>query len=294
MFDAGRASARDLRCFAAIAIADTVASSLAYTGEVHRWFLGSVVVLTGCGRFGFAVGEEPGDADMDDASPCAPVGHDEDRDGVDDACDICPHVGDGAQLDRDGDRVGDACDPNPDTTGDRIAYFNPMQARRPEWSFAGPAPTFDGEAMTVDARLANSFMFFTQLPGRGITQYGGRVLGTSAGFRQLAISAYEGPASYYCEIAGDDATARLSMTYSYDAITYTVAQSTPLQAGVANVDFVFVLDHGLSQIGCATSWPAVTPRIDTPIPSGITPAKMSLSVQRYQVRIDYVVQVRND
>ena len=43
-----------------------------------------------------------------------------------------------------------------------------------------------------------------------------------------------------------------------------------------------------------TSWPAVAPRIDTGIPSGITPAQMSLSIQRYQLRIDYVVQVRND
>ncbi len=231
---------------------------------------------------------------MVDASLCAPVGHDEDSDGLDDACDLCPHVGDGAQQDRDGDRVGDACDPNPDAIGDRIAYFNPMQARRPEWSFAGAAPTFDGEAMTIDARVDNLFMFFTQIPGRGITQYGGRVLATSAGFRQLAMSAYEGPATYYCEIAGDDTSARLSMTYSYDAVTYTVAQSTPLQPGVANVDFVLALDHGLSQIGCATSWPAVTPRIDTALPSGITPTQMSLSIQRSEIRIDYVVQLRND
>ncbi len=262
--------------------------------RVRRWFLASVVLLSACGRFGFEQRAEPSDADMADASPCAPVGHDEDGDGLDDACDLCPHVADGAQQDRDGDRVGDVCDPNPDAIGDRIAYFNSMQALRPEWSFAGPTPTFDGEAMTIDARLDNAFMFFTQLPGRGITQYGGRVLATSMGFRQLALVAFEGPALYYCEIAGDDTSARLSMTYSYDAVDFTVATSTPLQPDVANVDFVLVLDHGLSQLGCATTWPAVTPRNDTAIPAGITPTQMALSFQRYEIRIDYVVQVRND
>ncbi|MDQ3365654.1 MAG: hypothetical protein M3680_09520 [Myxococcota bacterium] len=260
------------------------------------WLLASGVLLIGCGRLGFAVHEEPVDAALDgpDAFPCAPVGHDEDGDGIDDACDVCPHVVDLAQADRDGDRVGDACDPNPDAPGDRIAYFDPMQARRPEWSFAGPPPSFDGEAMTIDARAADSFFFLAQPSGRGITQLGARVLATGPGFRQLALGAYEGPGLYYCEIAGDASSVRLSMTYSFDGVTYTVASSTPLELGVDNTDFVLVADHAPSQLGCATTWPSQPPRVDTPVPAGFAPVETSFGIQRLHVRLDYVIQIRND
>jgi hypothetical protein len=47
---------------------------------------------------------------------------DHDGDGIGDACDVCPHLAD-TGADGDGDGVGDACDPNPDTPGDRIAFF---------------------------------------------------------------------------------------------------------------------------------------------------------------------------
>jgi hypothetical protein len=75
---------------------------------IRGWSL----VLASCGRIGF----DPSDGVVTPVC-MVPVGHDEDHDGIDDACDVCPHVADGPQLDRDGDRVGDACDPDPDTGG---------------------------------------------------------------------------------------------------------------------------------------------------------------------------------
>ena len=47
--------------------------------------------------------------------------HDEDADGVTDACDDCPGIPDPMQQDGDGDGVGDACDPS--TDADQIAFF---------------------------------------------------------------------------------------------------------------------------------------------------------------------------
>ena len=52
-----------------------------------------VLLVAGCGRVAF--GDLPEDAGGDgapDALPCVPVGHDEDRDLIDDACDVCPHL----------------------------------------------------------------------------------------------------------------------------------------------------------------------------------------------------------
>ncbi|NVB81755.1 MAG: hypothetical protein HOV81_25395 [Kofleriaceae bacterium] len=74
------------------------------------------LVAAGCGRIDFA--------EVLDAS--APIGHDEDGDGIGDADDPCPHVAIGERADGDGDGVGDACDPNPTTPGDSWTVFSPL------------------------------------------------------------------------------------------------------------------------------------------------------------------------
>ncbi len=83
--------------------------------------LALVIAFAGCGRIDFgAVG---GGGTGDGGGPLCTGGHDEDGDGIPDACDVCPTVVDLDQADRDGDGVGDACDPRPDTPGDYLAVF---------------------------------------------------------------------------------------------------------------------------------------------------------------------------
>jgi hypothetical protein len=60
-----------------------------------------------------------------DRPPCDnPLGHDEDLDGFDDACDFCPFLPDEVDPDSDGDGVGDACDPTPEVACEARLRFD--------------------------------------------------------------------------------------------------------------------------------------------------------------------------
>ncbi len=68
--------------------------------------------------------------DEDAGAGCFSIGHDEDGDAFDDACDACPQRFDsqGDELEaangEQPDGVGDACDPNPTIGGDRLVFFD--------------------------------------------------------------------------------------------------------------------------------------------------------------------------
>jgi len=92
------------------------------------------VASGGCGRLAFDDrSPDAGVAPPDVLTTCG--GHDEDADGIGDACDVCPTEPDPGQADRGeidaggiADGVGDACDPRPAFGGDAIAYFDPFTA----------------------------------------------------------------------------------------------------------------------------------------------------------------------
>ncbi len=58
------------------------------------------------------------------------IGHDEDLDNIDDACDLCP-TEDVAQVDADQDGIGDACDPAPMASCEQRVLFEGFAAKPP-------------------------------------------------------------------------------------------------------------------------------------------------------------------
>jgi hypothetical protein len=80
--------------------------------------------------------------------------HDEDGDGIVDACDPCPHIA-GTDADADGDGVGDACDPQPTVPKQQLTFFDPFTSQRAEWS-AFDVVTFTGGRMIMGAGNADS------------------------------------------------------------------------------------------------------------------------------------------
>ena len=100
------------------------------------------MLCAGCGRFGFDLDLDRADGSIaHDDSPlvaCTPTGHDEDADGIDDACDVCPHIADASQADGDGDRVGDVCDPEPANPRQQIVLFDGFGTLDPAWELTGP------------------------------------------------------------------------------------------------------------------------------------------------------------
>ncbi len=78
--------------------------------------------------------------------------HDEDHDGIVDACDDCPGIADPAQEDADGDGVGDACDPSA-TSREDLAWFESFaEPSSPNaWQLASGTWTFDGESLAYSS-----------------------------------------------------------------------------------------------------------------------------------------------
>ena len=234
---------------------------------------------------------------MIDARACAaPVGHDEDADGVDDACDNCPHVANVDQADTDGDGVGDVCDPHPAHAIDKIAFFDPFTSMRSEWNWIFGPPTYDGDSITVDTR---SGYFEAELPFAPATdsfEIGGTVgaANTVGNQRQVLVEALDnGTAYYYCELNGYGTPGvKLGFTYTLDMTTYNVLANADENGLIENAPVLLRLAQEPPNVDCHTTWPP-TPDIGATLPA-ITPTHVGFAVQGVVLTLDYFVQIHSN
>ncbi len=254
-------------------------------------------MLAGCGRLEFGAAPMPDAALEPDARSCTAAGHDEDKDGIDDACDVCPHLPDPTQADRDDDRVGDACDPRPDTPTERIVFFDPFTVKRPEWNFINGTPTFDGQSLTIDARTAMFVAVLDSSPTDDVLAIGGRLgAGSPNRNRQQTISLYAtNPQTLYCELYFDSGQPKFSLTYTLDGAAYNNVDETPAQAPLENADFSLTFAYSPATTSCDTAYPVTKPRLSGRPPAGFgAPRDIAFSVMGLVGRYDWFIQIRSD
>jgi len=256
----------------------------------------AVLAATACGRFGFATRGSPegdgpaGDAPADVRVCASPVGHDEDSDGIDDACDLCPEVGDRAQLDSDGDGVGDACDP--DASAEHIALFDPFTAVRPEWVYS-QGITISGDQLHVPGISDSLGAHLVTPPANDVFTVSGTVTG-GAGGKQLSmqIGSATMPAHYYCELYDDGTLLQLKFTYSYDGISHSEVGTGPTVPGALDSGAVqLTLVHAPPNMSCTATWKGVTYKTSGPIPSGIPAEDFFIAANNTDLTADYFVRI---
>jgi hypothetical protein len=241
-----------------------------------------------CGRIGF-----------DPYIPCVPVGHDEDGDGIDDACDVCPHIFNPDQADRDGDRVGDVCDPHVDQPVDHIALFDPFTSMLPIWTFIGTS-TYTGDAISVQA-LTGYWAGHPALapPTNDAYAIGGRVtqLGPSS-MHELAVEispSLSSAAEYYCDLYEVSGSDTVGLTFTYNNVSFsnvgTAPVPVPTLAGAA-VTMEFQQEQGV--LGCTGSVSGTSGSASGPIPTGIVGGVVFPQVVDANVELDYFVQIHSD
>lgn len=262
-----------------------------------------VVAVGGCGRFGFDPGSDiPGgdggtiddDASMGDGSDAAaiacaaPVGHDEDTDGIDDACDVCPQLADN-QLDTDGDLVGDACDLA--TTQEARMFFDPAMVKRNGWRY-DTDQTLNGDSITMPGTTGASVIVYSGAPGRTVVEAGGTVNVVGGSDRQIAMHiGREGSTNYYCELyySGGSMNAKLTLN---NMGTYSNIQATPVPGALTAGSTVRIaFEHAPPNLRCVVWWNGVRYDATTAAAPTVPLEMIYLATNGIDVEIDYFVQL---
>jgi len=174
-----------------------------------------LALAAGCGRFSFDAASDA--AATADARVCTAIDpFDEDGDGINDTCDVCPFLPDPMQLDRDGDGLGDACEYALDTDSprQRIRFFDGFNSVRSEWDYSEPLS--NGQRPMANT---GTHLMFTGTTW--VFMISGTITSVSA-TPQLYISGRVGPGEmYYAELIDEGMGRRRSLMHQSPISGYT-------------------------------------------------------------------------
>jgi hypothetical protein len=221
---------------------------------------------------------DPVDA-ADSACP-TPVGHDEDGDHLDDACDPCPFADDNV-TDNDHDGITGICDPDPAVVNQRVMFSGLDAATASGFSFDGG--TFTEDTFHTQPGRNASLLWPTTVDNVWITAGVDVVsLGTTQ-YREVGIvvDAAQGtstrPIGMFCVLGKMD-TANYNEIYTYDG-----NGETSLKSGTAMLDMTTFVGGTMRaafsrtmppQLACSFTLSMTVDgisgsRADTPVPGGV-------------------------
>jgi hypothetical protein len=259
-----------------------------------------LVALVGCGRVGFDGRDASGppdstqaDASGTDAPPCTPRGHDEDGDGVDDACDVCPQLPDPDQADADGDRVGDACDPEPQNPRQRIVFFDPF-VDFSAWSTTGGAAVVNDQlVIDVPGDAGNARRPYT--PADDLFEIGATTAPGQAAAEAIIFVGLRRDNStslQYCEFY-DGGSSIFELTYTTDGVSYP-------HGTVDTVSQRFMTGSGRlayraigPDVQCDATWNGQTLG-STGTPAAIAPDQVEIYAENVTETIDWFIQIQTN
>jgi hypothetical protein len=242
----------------------------------------------GCGRIAF----EPGEP----ALACTEVGHDEDGDGIDDACDVCPQLSDAEQSDADGDRVGDVCDPHPDEARDQLVLFDPFLEARPEWTYRGISFELRDDSLFADSRDGQ---FRADLTGGGAPAKDSysvamRIGAGGIGQRQIAIYALElDTRLYFCDLDQNQNGGFWALVFTLDGTSFGGIDQTDAALPLENGSLLMRMKHEPGFVECETDWPATKPVV-MGAPAGVSPVVAAISVIGLEIELKSFVHIRSN
>jgi hypothetical protein len=261
------------------------------------------LLVGGCGRFGFEHGTGTGDGgDGDDVGGDGQLGfcaagpvHDEDNDGIRDACDVCPHIADPTQPDMDGDRVGDACDPEPMLARQQIMFFDGFGSLDPVWINQGGVVQSD--QLVLDARGTMAKEVQRPItPTDDVYIIGAATGDADAGTHHIAVvTAPAGPAAMYCEMYDTGASTMTQYTWTFDGSSYLHAGNAPWGAvRLANGTGTFAYRINPTTAFCSATWNDSAFIGNAPRPGGISPDLLHIYAENLLTRVDWVIDIRTN
>lgn len=266
----------------------------------ERRFARAVVLfalcLAGCGRFEFDALDGQRDAAAADARVCvvAPVGHDEDRDAIDDACDVCPHLSDPDQRDGDGDEVGDACDPEPAVARQRITRFEPFIDNRAGWQTVNT--TLDATGAHINGVDGYADLRVPFVDGVYTHVMGATVLAAGAGAHHIQIVNYNSAttAYFYCEIYNDGPTNTIALTYTFDGMEFLHDDIIGRQQPIVGASGMLSTTTDASEaVRCAAEWDGEAAAANG-TRHGIVADELILAANNLDATIHWFVQIRTE